>query len=120
MGALEVFHQLHCVVSSTALFFHPLISRPDAFYFPQNLLWQATNVEYYKDKSLAWTDSAATLRQHLGKLGKERTRPIHPFHSRERNLLTLIFSLSLRSLRGPLAPKADVRRRRRRADVQLG
>lgn len=43
MGSLEVFHQLHCV----------------------NLLWQATNAEYYKDRSLAWTDSAATLRQHL-------------------------------------------------------
>ncbi|MCJ1451359.1 hypothetical protein MMC28_001695 [Mycoblastus sanguinarius] len=44
MGALEVFHQIHCV----------------------NLLWQGTNADYYKDKSLAWTDSPATLRQHLG------------------------------------------------------
>ena len=63
MGSLEVFHQLHCVVSTTHIYSIFCFVTSDNL---QNLLWQATNAEYYKDKSLAWTDSAATLRQHLG------------------------------------------------------
>ncbi len=60
MGALEIVHQLHCVVSSDL---PPTLSH---LIFFQNLLWQATNAEYYKNRSLAWTDRPETLRQHLG------------------------------------------------------
>ena len=83
----------------------------------QNLLWQATNAEYYKDKSLAWTDSAATLRQHLGK-----TCPHLPpsLPLRRQASSTYDKKNDSRSLCRPPAPKANVRRRRRRADVQLG
>ena len=47
MGALGIAYQLHCVVS------YDLIPTLSHLTFVQNLLWQATNAEYYKNRSLA-------------------------------------------------------------------
>jgi hypothetical protein len=44
MASVEVLHQLHCL----------------------NMLRQATYESYYQDKAEPWTDSAQTLRFHLG------------------------------------------------------
>ena len=60
MGMLEIVHQLHCVVSSDTPFYFV----PSNIH--ENLLRQATNAEYYKNRSLAWIDRPETLRQHLG------------------------------------------------------
>ena len=44
MAALEAVHQLHCV----------------------NLLWQVSYKEYYASRALAFRDSPAIIRMHLG------------------------------------------------------
>ena len=102
MASLEVHHQIHCVVSF-ALSLVLCMKSAQKLTIPcstQNLLWQGTYMEYYKNRSISFTDSAHTVREHLGM----------PSSLIQCQVCTILTLGCARPLRRSFATEADVRR----------